>query len=270
MSYRKTAEEMEKIIEGGRLIGGILEQLQTKALPGVTGADLDRDAEAMIRAAGGVPAFKGYRGRKSDPPFPGTICFSLNRELVHGIPTKEKVIVDGDIVSIDIGMQWPVSQPSACGYFTDTAVTFVVGKAPKEIEKLLSVTHDALEAGIRAVKIGSTIADIGKAVEMYVKSQGNYGIIRDLVGHGVGHAVHEEPRVPNYYDSALHAWKIEPGVVIAIEPMIALGRHEVETADDGWTILTMDRSLSAHFEHTIVVTDNGPVVATRRPLEFIS
>ncbi len=264
MSYIKKAEEMRAIIDGGKLMGGILERLVCLAVPGVTGAVLDMEAERLIREAGGVPAFKGYRGRKSDPPFPGTMCFSVNKELVHGIPTKEKIIHGGDIVSLDIGMRWPGKN----GYFTDTAVTVIVGNAPKEVKKLIEVTREALEAGIRAVTVGGTIADIGKAVETYVKSQGSYGIICDLVGHGVGHAVHEEPRVPNYYDKSLESWKIEPGVVIAIEPMISLGGHAVETADDGWTILTKDRSFSAHFEHTIVVTEDGPIVATRRPLEM--
>ncbi|MEK7623261.1 MAG: type I methionyl aminopeptidase, partial [Patescibacteria group bacterium] len=215
----------------------------------------------------------GYRGRRGDPPFPSVVCFSVNHELVHGIATKEKVIKNGDIVSIDIGMEYPNSKfqiPNSKhvgGYFTDTAVTITVGKVPKEIEKLLNVTKEALEAGIRAAKVGNTVADIGRAVETYVKSQGNYGIVRDLVGHGVGHAVHEEPRVPNYYDKAQEKWVLEPGVVIAIEPMITLGTHEVETLDDQWTICPVDKSLNAHFEHTIVITENGPVVVTRRPGE---
>lgn len=266
MSYIKKTEEIEKILEGGKLMGEILDTLAAMVAPGVSGLALDQEAEALIRAAGGAPAFKGYKTRKSDPPFPGTICFSLNEELVHGFPTKEKVIKTGDIVSIDIGMRWPESD----GYYTDTAVTIAVGTVPKEVKKLLGVTREALEVGIRAVRSGGTIADIGKAIQAYVEGEGKYGIVRDLVGHGVGHAVHEDPRVPNYHDGLLASWTLEPGVVIAIEPMISLGGYAVEIGADRWTISMADRSLSAHFEHTIVVMENGPVVATRRPSELVS
>lgn len=264
MSYIKKTDEMEKILEGGKRMGEILEKLAAMLATGVSGAELDMEAERLIRRNGGIPAFKGYRTRKSDPPFPGTICFSLNEELVHGIPSKEKVVKNGDLVSLDIGMRWPAQN----GYYTDTAVTIAVGKVPKEARQLMDVTREALEVGIGAVKIGGTIADIGKAIERFVLSQGKYGIVRDLVGHGVGHAVHEEPRVPNYFDKSLESWKIEPGVVIAIEPMISLGGYEVETGEDQWTISTVDKSLTAHFEHTIVVTEKGSVVATRRSSEI--
>jgi methionyl aminopeptidase len=263
MALIKTPQEIEMIVEGGRRMGEILEMLGRMAAPGVSAGELDAEAERLIRAAGGVPAFKGYRTRRSDPPFPGTICFSRNEELVHGIPTKEKVIRNGDLVSIDIGMRYPGDK----GYFTDTAITVAVGAVSKPAQKLLSVTYEALEEGIRAAQAGASVASIGKAVQAFVNSQGNYGIVRDLVGHGVGHAVHEEPRVPNYYDKMLESWELKPGMVIAIEPMISIGGHEVETAEDQWTISMADGSLSAHAEHTIVITENGPVVATRRPSE---
>lgn len=262
MAYTKKPNEIQALREGGKLMGDILEKLQNMVAPGISGYELDAEAERLIRAAGGEPAFKGYRGRKSDPPFPATICFSRNEELVHGIPTEDKIIQDGDIVSIDIGMRYPKD-----GYFTDTAVTVAVGAVPAKVKKLLEVTREALECGIRAAQSGNTVAAIGRAVQDYVESQGNYGIVRDLVGHGVGHAVHEEPRVPNYYDKQLEQWVLKPGVVIAIEPMITLGNHTVDVGDDGWTITTADRSLSAHFEHTIVITENGPEVITRRPAE---
>lgn len=268
MSYRKTIEEQNHIREGGKRMGEILEMLMAMVKPGVTGYYLDREAERLIRAAGGTPAFKGYRGRKNDTPFPSTICFSLNEELVHGIATEEKIVRDGDLVSIDIGMEYPISKLER-GYFTDTAVTVVVGKQSSEISKLLEVTREALEVGIRVAQPGNTVADIGKAIEAYVRSQGKYGIVRDLVGHGVGHAVHEEPRVPNYYDKSLEKWILEPGVVIAIEPMITLGDYAVETLDDHWTICPVDRSLNAHFEHTVIITEKGSEVVTRRPSEKI-
>lgn len=263
MSYIKTPQELEQIIEGGQKMGEILEQLEPMIQAGVSGFEIDAEAERLIRASGGAPAFKGYKSRKSDPPFPGTLCFCLNDEVVHGIPTKQKIIQKGDLVSLDIGMQWPAKG----GYFTDTALTVAVGKVPVRVRNLLAVTSEALEVGIEQVKIGNTIADIGRAIEKYVHKQGKYGIVEDLVGHGVGHAVHEDPRVPNYEDRDLEEWEIVPGVVIAIEPMITLGTHKVVMAHDGWSILTADQSLSAHFEHTIAVTEKGPVVVTRRPSE---
>jgi methionyl aminopeptidase len=244
-----------------------LQKLSKMCAPGVSAWDIDQKAEKLILSAGGVPAFKGYRGSQEDRPFPSTICASVNEELVHGVATKDKILREGDIFSIDIGMRWPVKSGQK-GYFTDTALTVAIGKIPQKTKKLMAVTQEALEVGIRACRIGGTIADIGRAIENYVRSQGKYGIVEDLVGHGVGHAVHEEPRVPNYYDKYLEKWKIEPGVVIAIEPMITLGSHKVTVADDDWTILTSDQSLCAHYEHTIVVTESGPVVATRRPEEF--
>lgn len=255
-------------------MGEILRDLEKMIKPGMTGLEIDQKAESMILDAGGVPAFKGYRGRKSDPPFPTTICFSMNQELVHGIASADKIIKDGDLVSIDIGMRWPVtghktSDQKYDGYFTDTALTVSVGKVSAEDKKLLLVTKQALEIGIKTCQSGNTVGDIGKAIQAYVESQGNYGIVRDLVGHGVGHAVHEDPRVPNYYDKSLDKWILRPGVVIAIEPMIALGHHSVEVGFDGWTIEMADKSRCAHFEHTIVITKDGPIVATRRPGEKI-
>ncbi len=260
--YIKKPAEIAKIQEGGQLMGEILEKLVPLVKPGVSGYEIDAEAERLILAAGGRPAFKGYRSRKSDPPFPATICFSLNEEVVHGIPIKDKIIKDGDLVSLDIGMEYPVS-----GFFTDTALTIAVGKVPEKSQKLLDVTREALEVGIRAAQPGKSVADIGRAIEDYVRSQGKYGIVEDLTGHGVGHAVHEDPPVPNYYDKNLKDWILQPGVVIAIEPMITLGTHRVDIARDGWTIFTADKSMSAHFEHTLIITEAGPVVVTRRPTE---
>ncbi len=260
--YIKKQQEIEKIIEGGRLMGEILEQLAAMVRPGLSAWELDRIAEEMIVKAGGKPAFKGYKTRFNDPPFPSTICASINHELVHGIAHKEKILKEGDIFSIDIGMQYPAKN----GFFTDTAVTVAVGKIDKKLQKLLDATYKALNIGIAVAKAGNTVADIGVAIEQYINPLG-YGIVRDLVGHGVGHAVHEEPRVPNFYDKELESWILKPGVVIAIEPMITLGSYEVETEADDWTISTVDKSLNAHFEHTIVITEDGPVIATKRPSE---
>jgi len=261
MAYIKTPEEMKIIAEGGVILGRILEELSIMVKPGVTSLQIDEEAEKMIVSAGGKPAFKGYKGRKSDPAFPTTICACVNEELVHGIARADQKLKKGDIFSIDIGMEYG-------GFFTDTAITLVVGNVPRTTKKLLGVTSEALEIGIQVAKPGNTVADIGRAIEQYVKSQGNYGVVRDLVGHGVGHAVHEDPRVPNYYDKNMEKWVLEPGVVIAIEPMIAVGHHAIETAEDGWTVRMQDRSLCAHFEHTVIITKDGNQVATRRPSEL--
>jgi len=289
MSNIKTKEEIALITEGGRRMGEILAELEKMIKPGVSAWEIDQEAEKLIHKAGGKPAFKGYQPRSSDTPFPGTVCVCINDELVHGIPTKEKVIRAGDIVSLDIGMEWPsqttdyrlqttdtrqksvVRSPKSDsqhkGYFTDTALTVAVGEVKDEARRLLEVTKQALEIGMAQCKPVNTIADIGRAIETYVRAQGNYGIVRDLVGHGVGHKPHEAPAVPNYYSRELEGWKLEPGVVIAIEPMITLGGHEITTDPDRWTIRTQDRSLCAHFEHTIIITGDKPIVATRRSNE---
>lgn len=271
MAYKKTQEEMDLIIEGGAILGKVLETLANHVKPGVTGKELDDMAEQMIREAGGRPAFKNYQPSRQDPPFPGTICFSLNEEVVHGIPTADKVIKEGDLVSIDIGMQYPVNcgkGKGGNGFFTDTAITVAAGEISAENKQLMAVTQKSLYKGLAKVQTGNTIASIGKAVEDYVDPQG-YGIVEDLVGHGVGHDVHEDPSVPNYYVKQLEHYKLEPGVVIAIEPMITIGTHEVEVAEDQWSIRTRDKKMSAHFEHTVVLTADGPVIATQRPSEVI-
>lgn len=260
--YTKTEREVQLILEGGKIIGEILEKLESMVTPGISAWEIDQEAERLIVEAGGRPAFKGYRTRRSEPPFPSTICASVNAEVVHGIATKDKILKDGDIFTIDIGMQYPADG----GFYTDTAVTIPVGEINEDIKKLLKATQRSLFKGIEQVKVGNTIADIGKAVQNYIEPFG-YGIVRDLVGHGVGHEVHEEPRVPNYYEKELENWVLKPGVVIAIEPMITMGDYMVETAQDGWTITTSDKSLNAHYEHTIVVTEDGPVIATLRPSE---
>ena len=261
----KSEDDIQNLIENGKRMGEILEMLAALCRPGVSTFEIDKEAEKLIRKSGGKPAFKGYKTHVSDRPFPATICASLNEELVHGIPRRNVILKDGDIFSIDIGMQWPARG----GVFTDTALTIPIGKIPEKIRKLLDVTRKALEKGIAAVKPGNSIASVGKAIESYVKSQGNYGIVRDLTGHGVGHATHEDPYIPNYYDRNLESMKFEPGMCVAIEPMIALGDWRVKTMPDGWTIKMADNSFSAHFEHTVIVTESGNVVATRRPHELI-
>ncbi len=269
MSYIKTREEQSWIEEGGHIIGEILEYLGALAVAGVSAYDIDREAEALIKKAHGRPSFKGYRSRRSDPPFPTTICASLNEEVVHGIATKTKILNSGDIFTIDIGMEYPVKSGLGRfgnGFFTDTAITVAVGAITPAAKLLLERTYASLARAIDVARPGNTIASIGKAVETYIKPFG-YGIVRDLTGHGVGYQVHESPSIPNYYDPKLESIELRPGMVLAIEPMITLGGHEVETAEDGWSISTVDKSLSAHFEHTVIVTEGNPVIATKRPGE---
>lgn len=267
--FIKTPPELTLIKKGGVLMGKILKEVQEFTRPGMSLAAVDAEAERLIVACGGKPAFKGYKSRPSDPPFPSTICASINEELVHGIARPNVFLKNGDIFSIDIGMEWPLDNGhSKHGYFTDTAITFPIGKIAPEIQKLLQVTRQALEVGIKAAKPGRTVASIGKAIEEYVTSQGTYGIVRDLVGHGVGHAVHEDPQIPNYYDPSLERIKLRPGMVIALEPMISLsGEINVKMKRDGWTIVMADNSPCAHFEHTLIITPTGNNVVTRRPEE---
>ena len=261
----KSAEDIQNLTESGKLMGEILEQLAGLCRAGISTFEIDKEAEKLIKKVGGRPAFKGYKTHVSERPFPGTICASLNHELVHGIPKKDAVLKDGDIFSIDIGMQWPNRKD---GVYTDTALTVAIGEIPEKTKKLMAVTKEALERGIKAVQPGNSIASVGRAVEAYVRSQGKYGVVRDLVGHGVGHAIHEDPFVPNYYDKNLESLKFEPGMVVAIEPMISLGDWRIETMKDGWTIKMADDSICAHYEHTVIVTETGNIVATRRPHEL--
>ena len=231
------------------------------AKSGVSTWEIDQAAENMIKAAGGHPSFKGYASRSGETPFPCVVCVSINHELVHGVAKKNVVLKTGDILSIDIGMERQ-------GCYTDTAITVPIGKIPAKTRQLLNVTRESLEVAIKEVKAGISVAAIGRSIEKYVKSQGNYGIVRDLVGHGVGHAVHEEPRIPNYYDPQLEKFILKPGMVLAIEPMISLGDCRIKVGDDNWTIEMADCSLCAHFEHTVVVTEKGCTVVTRRPKEL--
>lgn len=252
----KNPEEIEKIKEGGRLLGNILRDLGKMVKPGISTADLEKKAEELILKVGGRPAFKHYHER-GEIPYPTILCTSVNDEVVHAPSLPGKVLQNGDIIGIDIGMEYPAIN----GFFTDTAITVAVGKISKDVAKLMEVTRKALFLGIKEVKPGKKISDIGKTIEHYVSRFG-YGIVRDLVGHGVGYAVHEEPRIPNYYDRSLDRIEIKEGMVLAIEPMINLGTWKVKEGDDGFAIKTADGSYSAHFEHTVVVTKKGCEIVT--------
>jgi methionyl aminopeptidase len=245
----KSAREIEIMAEGGRILGATVAMLERETRPGISTADLDSLAEEFIRSHdGAVPAFKGLYG------FPGSVCTSINSEIVHGIPSRRRVLREGDIVSIDVGVGYR-------GYFTDSAVTVPVGEVDAEAERLLSVTRSSLAAGIAAARAGAHIGDIGAAVQAVVEQAG-FSVVRDLVGHGIGADFHEEPQVPNY-GKPKRGVKLVPGLTLAIEPMVNAGGPATRTLPDKWTIVTVDGSRSAHFEHTIAITENGPRVLTQ-------
>ncbi|WP_373047899.1 type I methionyl aminopeptidase [Vulgatibacter sp.] len=248
----KSRAEIAAMREAGRVVATILAALRDATRPGVTTGDLDDLAAEMIRKAGVKSAFKGYApgGRK---PFPGVICASINEEIVHGIPSKRRKLRDGDIIGLDFGIIQD-------GWFGDSAVTVAVGEVPEETARLVRVTKEALDLGIAQARPGNRIYDIGAAIQAHVEAHG-YAVVRDFVGHGVGRRLHEEPQVPNYGPGG-QGMRIKPGMVLAIEPMVNVGTWQVEELDDDWTAVTADGKLSAHFEHTIAVTEDGPVVLT--------
>ena len=234
--------------QGGRILGQTLQKLRDSVRAGVSTADLDAIAESFIRSHdGATPAFKGLYG------FPGSICASINDEIVHGIPSKKRVLKEGDVISLDVGVGYK-------GFFTDSAITVPVGSIDVRTEKLLTVTARALEAGIAAATVGNHIGDIGVAVQGVVEAAG-FSVVRDLVGHGIGVEFHEEPQVPNY-GKPKRREKLVPGLTLAIEPMVNAGGPATRTLQDRWTIVTADGSRSAHFEHTVAITEDGPRVLT--------
>ena len=233
----------------GRLVGQVLTALAAKVAPGVTTADLDAIAEGLIVDAGAIPAFKGYHG------YPATICASVNDEVIHGIPSGKRVLEAGDVVSIDVGA-------ALGGYYGDSAVTLPVGLVSEEAARLLRVTDESLYKAIDAVKPGGRVSDIGHAVQKHVEANG-FSVVREFVGHGIGQAMHEEPQVPNYGEPG-RGPRLAEGMVLAIEPMVNAGKPAVKVLSDGWTAITRDRSLSAHFEHTVAVTADGPWILTAR------
>jgi methionyl aminopeptidase len=245
----KSARELELMAQGGKILAATIETLRSAVRPGISTGELDTIAEEFIRShEGAVPAFKGLYG------FPGSICASLNNEIVHGIPSPKRVLKDGDIVSLDVGVGYK-------GYFTDSATTVPVGTVSPEAQRLLDVTQRALAAGIDAAVLGNHIGDIGAAVQGVVEESG-FTVVRDLVGHGIGVEFHEEPQVPNY-GKPKRRERLSPGLTVAIEPMVNVGGPATKTLADRWTIVTLDGSLSAHFEHTVAITEHGPRVLTR-------
>jgi methionyl aminopeptidase len=245
----RSAAELERMRAPGRLVGEVLTELASRVAPGVTTADLDALAEARIARAGATPAFKGYHG------YPATICASINEEVIHGIPSGRRLLNEGDILSIDVGV-------SLNGYFGDSAITVPVGQVSEQAGALLRATEESLYRAIERVRPGGRISDIGHAVQQHVEANG-FSVVREFVGHGIGQRMHEEPQVPNYGEPG-RGPRLAEGMVLAIEPMVNAGKAAVKVLADGWTAVTKDGSLSAHFEHTVAVTADGPWILTAR------
>jgi methionyl aminopeptidase len=243
----KSPADLDKMRRAGRLAANALRSIGRAVAPGVTTKELDRLAEKLIRDGGGIPTFLGYRG------FTASICASVNDEVVHGIPTVKRVLRAGDIVGIDIGA-------TLGGFVGDTAATFAVGAISDEAQRLLKTTHEALDQGINAMRVGNRLGDVSHAIQKTAEAQG-YSVVRDFVGHGIGREMHEEPSVPNY-GAAGTGVRLEPGLVLALEPMVNAGTWRVQLLKDGWTVVTEDGRWSAHFEHTVALTENGPEVLT--------
>ena len=244
----KSPTEIERMRAANVLVADVLAELASMAAPGVTTADLDAKAEALVRQAGAEPAFKGYRG------YPASLCASVNDQVVHGIPSNRQ-LVEGDIISLDMGVKLN-------GFYGDSAVTVPVGTVGADVLKLLRVTQESLEKGIAQVRVGARVSDIGHAIQKHVEA-GGFSVVREFVGHGIGASLHEDPQIANYGEPG-HGPRLAEGMVLAIEPMVNMGKPAVRVLSDGWTAVTRDGSLSAHFEHTVAVTKTGPLVLTQR------
>ena len=243
----KSAREIGLMRRAGHILSEVVERLRASVKPGLSTLEIDADVEDFIRAKGARPAFKGYRG------FPATVCISINEEVVHGIPSAERHVKEGDIVGLDLGC-------IVEAYYADCAFTVAVGEVAPRVQQLLDVTRESLEAGIAECRPGRRLSDVSHAIQTHVERHG-FSVVRAFVGHGIGRALHEEPQVPNFGDPG-RGPQLRPGMVLALEPMVTMGSWEVRILDDGWTAVTKDGSLAAHFEHTIAVTEAGPEVLT--------
>lgn len=246
--YFKNQQELEIMRNNGRVLAELFERYKEIIAPGMSTYDLDRIAEEFMRSKGGVPSFKGYDG------FPGSICASVNQVVIHGIPDEKTVLQEGDIIGIDLGFY-------KNGFHVDTAFTFQIGAVDALKEKLCRVTKEALKAGILSARVGKSLFDISNAVQTVVEAEG-FSVVREFVGHGVGKDLHEAPQIPNYRKNGLSKIKLKPGMTLAIEPMVNAGTADIIVKSDGWTICTADGKPSAHYEHTVAVTEKGPVILT--------
>jgi len=245
----KSAREIGLMRRAGHILADVVDRLRAGVRPGMSTLEIDEDVEEFIRSQGAKPAFKGYRG------FPATVCISINEEVVHGIPSTHRRVKEGDIVGLDLGC-------IVEGYYADCAFTLAVGEIPPRVQELLDATRGSLDAGIVECRPGRRLSDVSHAIQVHVEKHG-FSVVRAFVGHGIGRALHEEPQVPNFGDPG-RGPQLKPGMVLAIEPMVTMGSWEVRVLDDGWTAVTKDGSLAAHFEHTIAVTDSGPEVLTSK------
>ncbi len=245
----KSDDEILLMQEANQIVAETLTMLQDVVEVGISTWELDKLAEELCLTKKAKPAFKGYRG------FPGSLCVSVNEEVVHGIPSRKKKLKKGDIISIDFGVLFK-------GYFGDSAITLPVGKIAVDVQKLLNTTEKCLEKGIEQVVVGNRIADISKAIQDHVEGNG-FSVVRQFVGHGIGTELHEAPEIPNFYQGE-RTVRLLPGMVLAIEPMVNMGTHKVKVMRDGWTVITNDKKPSAHFEHSIAVTENGPLILSSR------
>ncbi len=245
----KSAREIGLMRRAGHVLADVVDRLRASVKPGMSTLEIDEDVEEFIRAKGATPAFKGYRG------FPATVCISINEEVVHGIPSAHRRIKEGDIVGLDLGC-------IVEGYYADCAFTLAVGDVPPQVQKLLDVTRESLDRAIDECRSGRRLSDVSHAVQSHVEA-GGFAVVRAFVGHGIGRALHEDPQIPNFGDPG-RGPQLRPGMVLAIEPMVTMGSWEVRILDDGWTAVTRDGSLAAHFEHTIAITDAGPEVLTSK------
>ena len=248
MILMKSSRELEHMRAAGRILAEVKARLKALVRPGASTKDIDEDIESFIVGKGAVPAFKGYRG------YPATVCASINDEVVHGIPSARRKLKDGDIIGLDLGC-------IVEGYYGDCAITLPVGPVPERVQELLDVTRESLDKAIVQCRAGNRIGDISYAVQAHCESHG-FGVVRAFVGHGIGRALHEEPQVPNFGEAG-RGPVLKAGMVLAIEPMVTMGSWEVRVLEDGWTAVTVDGSLAAHFEDTIAITANGPEVLTR-------
>src|SRR3989344_3239963 len=251
----KTPKEIKILREGGRRLAAILYKIKEQIKPGVSSNDLDSYAHRLIKEGGDTPAFLNYRPAGAPKPFPASLCVSVNDEVVHGIPSSKRILKEGDVVSIDLGLKHK-------GMFTDMALTVPVGNVAPSVAKLLNITEEALKVAVNAAEGGNTTGDIGNAVESFIRAQGKYGIVEVLAGHGVGRAIHEDPFIPNFGRAGKGA-KLAPGMVIALEPMINMGTKNVTLDPDGYTFRTADGKKSAHFEHTILIREGEPEILTK-------
>jgi methionyl aminopeptidase len=256
MIFLKSEEEIERIRAASHVVVEVLNRLKEEAKPGVSTWELDKIAEEIALGKGAKPAFKGYRD------YPASVCFAINNEVVHGIPSKKKVLIEGDIVSLDFGAYFD-------GFYSDSAITIPLGKISPLAEKLLHVTRNSLYKGIGKAYPSNRLFDISQAIQNHVEQEG-FSVVKAFVGHGIGRNLHEDPQIPNFVPENGNWGKgirLKPGMVIAIEPMVNVGRPDIRILSDGWTAVTMDGTLSAHFEHTVAITENGPVILTEERRE---